>query len=131
MTSHDCSDLEPQSFRWQYQPRGRGELGRPPPTAIDTLNFNSGAIITTLTGTATALDADFSGVISPWTLAGAQLILGGLLTVNAGATLSGNGTVAGTIADNGTIKASGGLLTLSGSVGGTGLLQLMSVRRST
>jgi Ca2+-binding RTX toxin-like protein len=93
------------------------------PTAIDTLNFNSGAIITTLTGTATALDADFSGV-TPWTLAGAQLILGGLLTVNAGATLSGNGTVTGTIADNGTIKASGGLLTLSGSVGGTGLLQI-------
>ena len=52
------------------------------------------------------------------------MILGGLLTVNAGATLSGSGTVTGTVTDNGTITASGGLLTLSGSVGGTGQLQI-------
>ena len=95
------------------------------PTAIDTLNFNSGALVTTLTGTATALNANFGGpTATTWTLSGAQLNLGGLLTVSAGATLSGSGTVTGTIADNGTIMASGGLLTLSGPVSGTGQLQI-------
>jgi T5SS/PEP-CTERM-associated repeat protein len=95
------------------------------PTSIDTLNFNSGALVTALTGTATALNANFGGPIATtWTLSGAQLNLGGLLTVSAGATLSGSGTVTGTIADNGTITASGGLLTLSGPVSGTGRLQI-------
>jgi trimeric autotransporter adhesin len=124
----------PATLTWNPSPAGRfvpvntnlgsaANWGGVAPTAIDTLNFNSGAITTTLTGTATALNANFSGA-APWTLSGAQLTLGGLLTVNAGATLSGSGTVTGTITDNGTIKASGGLLTLSGPVGGTGLLQI-------
>ena len=95
------------------------------PTALDTLNFNSGALNTMLSGTATALNANFSGpAATTWTLSGAQLKLGGLLTVSAGATLSGSGTLTGTIADNGTIMASGGLLTLSGPVSGTGQLQI-------
>ena len=51
-------------------------------------------------------------------------VTAGSVAVNAGATLSGSGTVTGTITDNGTIMASGGLLTLSGAVGGTGLLQI-------
>jgi hypothetical protein len=95
------------------------------PTALDTLNFNSGALNTALSGTATALNANFSGpTATTWNLSGVQLNLGGLLTVNALATLSGTGTVTGTIADNGTITANGGLLTLSGPVSGTGQLQI-------
>ena len=95
------------------------------PTALDTLNFNSGALSTMLTGTATALNANFSGpTATTWTLSGARLNLGGLLTVSAGATLLGSGTLTGTITDNGTITASGGLLTLSGPVSGTGQLQI-------
>jgi hypothetical protein len=111
----------------------------PLPTASDSLVFSSRAGL--LTGTAQGLSADFSGV-GTWDLSGAQLTLAGLLTVdgalstsgasvtagsvavNAGATLSGSGTVAGTITDNGAIMANGGLLTLSGAVGGTGLLQI-------
>ena len=109
------------------------------PTATDSLIFSSRPGL--LTGTAQGLNADFSGV-GTWNLSGAQLTLAGLLTVdgtlstslarvtagsvavNAGATLSGSGTVTGAITDNGTIMASGGLLTLSGAVGGTGLLQI-------
>jgi len=109
------------------------------PTATDSLTFSSRPGL--LTGTAQGLNADFSGV-GTWNLSGAQLTLAGLLTVdgtlstslarvtagsvavNAGATLSGSGTVTGAITDNGTIMASGGLLTLSGAVGGTGLLQI-------
>jgi Ca2+-binding RTX toxin-like protein len=120
-------------LNWQPAPfGGNGVLGIATnwapgvaPTALDTLNFNSGALVTTLSGTATALNANFSGpTATTWTLSGAQLSLGGLLTVNALATLSGSGTVTGAITDNGTIKASGGLLTLSGPIGGTGLLQI-------
>ena len=120
-------------LNWQPGPfGGNGVLGIATnwapgfvPTALDTLNFNSGALVTALTGTATALNANFGGPIATtWTLSGAQLNLGGLLTVSAGATLSGSGTVTGTIADNGTIMASGGLLTLSGPVSGTGQLQI-------
>jgi fibronectin-binding autotransporter adhesin len=44
------------------------------------------------------------------------------LTLSSLGTLSGSGTVLGSIIDNGTINATGGLLTLSGPVGGTGLL---------
>jgi Ca2+-binding RTX toxin-like protein len=109
------------------------------PTVSDSLIFNSRPGI--LTGTVHGLNADFSGV-GTWSLLGAQLTLAGPLTVdgalsttgasvtaasvavNAGATLSGSGTATGTITDNGTIEASGGLLTLSGTVGGTGLLQI-------
>src|SRR3984957_18202192 len=120
-------------LNWQPAPfGGTGVLGAKAnwapgfiPTALDTLNFNSGALVTNLTGTATALNANFGGPIATtWTLSGAQLNLGGVLTVSANATLSGNGTLTGTIADNGTITASGGLLTLSGPVSGTGLLQI-------
>ena len=111
------------------------------PTVSDSLIFNSRPGI--LTGTVHGLNADFSGV-GTWSLLGAQLTLAGPLTVagtlsttgasvaagsvaiNAGAALSGSGsgTATGTITDNGTIEASGGLLTLSGTVGGTGLLQI-------
>jgi hypothetical protein len=91
------------------------------PTASDSLIFNSRPGI--LTGTVQGLNADFSGV-GTWDLLGAHLTLAGLLAVDAGAALSGSGTMTGTITDNGTIKASGGLLTLSGTVGGTGLLQI-------
>jgi T5SS/PEP-CTERM-associated repeat protein len=45
------------------------------------------------------------------------------LTLGAGATLSGSGTVLGSIDDNGVIAATG-LLTLSGAVGGTGSLRI-------
>ncbi len=109
------------------------------PTASDSLIFNSRPGI--LTGTVQGLNADFSGV-GTWDLLGAHLTLAGLLTVdgalslaggsaaagsvavNAGAALSGNGTVLGPITDDGTIDATGGLLTLSGPVGGTGLLEI-------
>jgi hypothetical protein len=109
------------------------------PTANDSLTFNSRHGI--LTGTVQGLNADFSGV-GTWDMLGAQLTLAGLLTVDgaltiaggsvtagsvaikAGAALSGRGAVTGAITDDGTITASGGLLTLSGPVGGTGLLQI-------
>jgi hypothetical protein len=91
------------------------------PTPADSLLFSNN-LGGTLTGTVQGLNADFSGV-GTWKLLGAQMTLAGLMTVD-GATLSGSGTLTGTITDNGTIMASGGLLTLSGAVGGTGLLQI-------
>src|ERR1700722_2360035 len=91
------------------------------PTASDSLIFNSRPGM--LTGTVQGLNADFSGV-GTWELLDAQLTLTGLVAIDAGTTLSGSGIVTGAITDDGTIDASGGLLTLSGPVGGTGLLQI-------
>ena len=44
------------------------------------------------------------------------------MSVDSGATLSGFGSVAGSIVDNGTMTATGGKLILSGPLSGTGIL---------
>jgi len=73
-------------------------------------------------GSGDTITSDPTGVIEIGTLGGAAA---GAVTIDAGATLSGNGSVNpfGAIVDNGTIMASGGTLTL-GAVTGTGLLDI-------
>ncbi|GAN77815.1 hypothetical protein Asru_0472_01 [Acidisphaera rubrifaciens HS-AP3] len=61
----------------------------------------------------------------------AMTLLGGTLmtdpvTLDAGSTLEGNGTVGGAILDNGGITADGGALLLTGDISGTGTLAINS-----
>jgi hypothetical protein len=74
--------------------------------------------------TASANNGDFtnSGLL---TLAAAEFAATAL-TVSAGATVSGNGTLAGAVIDNGTITATGGTLVLTGAISGNGALQAVS-----
>jgi fibronectin-binding autotransporter adhesin len=60
-----------------------------------------------------------------YTLAGGTLSVQAVV-VDAGATLSGYGTVTGTVSDAGTVVANGGILLLSGAVSGTGGLAAAS-----
>ncbi|HST75627.1 MAG TPA: Hint domain-containing protein [Acetobacteraceae bacterium] len=48
----------------------------------------------------------------------------GAVTVDAGATLSGAGSISGKLVDNGTVSAIGGGLSISGDVSGSGKLQI-------
>jgi T5SS/PEP-CTERM-associated repeat protein len=58
-------------------------------------------------------------------LAGGSLDVGGTLTLDAGQTLSGNGTVqAGSIVNDATVVASGGRMTFIGDIGGSGTLAI-------
>jgi T5SS/PEP-CTERM-associated repeat protein len=61
--------------------------------------------------------------------AGTASLSGGTLstantTIQSGGSLAGNGTVAGSLVNNGAITASGGLLTLAGAVSGSGTLTI-------
>ena len=50
----------------------------------------------------------------------------GVVTVDAGATLVGAGTIRNTVVDKGSIDAKGGTLTLTGSISGTGAVSITS-----
>jgi hypothetical protein len=94
---------------------------------VAALNATAGGIVTAagLTlggGSGDTVTTDPSAVIEVGAAGGA---FAGAVTVDAGATLSGNGAVNpfGAIVDNGTVSATGGVLAL-GSVTGTGVLQI-------
>src|SRR5215472_4265428 len=105
-----------------------------------TLTVGSGGIVaagSVAVGPKGHIDLAAGGTLSasgPMTVAAAGSITleGGTLSLShpapsllrVGATMSGFGTVNGSITDNGTINATGGLLTLSGPVGGSGQLNI-------
>jgi hypothetical protein len=104
---------------------GGGELGVGLPTT--DLSATAGGTVTAwgLTiggGSGDTITTDPTGVIEIGTAGGA---VQGALTVDAGATLSGNGSINpyGNVVNNGTILANGGILTL-GAVSGIGVLDI-------
>jgi hypothetical protein len=61
------------------------------------------------------------------TMAGGKMAVTGALTIDAGQSTSGYGTVqGGSIINAGTVQASGGTLSFAGGVTGTGLFQVLS-----
>ena len=94
---------------------------------VTQLSATAGGTITAASlilggGSGDSVTTDPTGVIE---VGGAGGAVAGAVTVDAGATLTGNGSVNpfGAIVDNGTIAASGGVLTL-GSVTGSGALTI-------
>ncbi len=62
------------------------------------------------------------GGAQSYTLASPAAVSIAHLAVMSGVTLSGSGTIASTVSDNGSITAAGGELTISGALNGTGFL---------
>lgn len=88
-------------------------------TAGALLDLSAGGTLTQTIGGAGTLQLDGT---PPYTLAGGAISIA-TLNVDAGVTLTGNGTVASTISNAGTIAASGGKLVLGGALSGAGTLQ--------
>ncbi len=91
-------------------------------TAGKVLNLRGGGNFSGKVSGTGALKLDGA---TAFTLAGANVSIASV-TVDAGATLAGFGTVSGAVTDSGTIVASGGKLLLSGAIGGTGSLQALA-----
>jgi hypothetical protein len=83
-----------------------------------TIDLNVGGALTEAISGAGTLKLDGATV---YTLAGATISIANV-AVDSGATLSGDGSITGSVTDAGTITATGGVLKLAGAVTGTGAL---------
>jgi hypothetical protein len=97
---------------------GSGTLSAGPGAVID---LESGGTLTETISGAGTLQLDSA----TYTLAGAT-IAAGTVHVDAGAGLSGHGTLAGALADSGAVTASGGSLLEKGALSGAGTLSAVS-----
>ena len=95
-------------------------------TGAGALTAANGAVIDLTAGGALTEKISGAGTLqldrtTSYTLASATISIAALL-VDSGATLSGSGNISGSVADAGTITASGGTLHLNGAVTGSGAL---------
>ena len=92
---------------------------------------SAGAVLNLTAGGALATSISGAGTLrldrtTPFAITAADSVTVGTVAVDAGAKLSGTGTVSSLMIDAGTIAASGGTLTLSGAVSGGGTLTAVS-----
>ena len=93
-------------------------------TGALTIGDAGSGTLTIGTGSSVSAGSMTVGNSGAITLAGGTLSLSLPSLLRVHATMSGFGTVNGTLTDNGTISATGGTLTLSGPVGGIGQLNI-------